>query len=46
METKHDIKATLKKTGKQITVYKHREGGYVDSNDMTTKYTTKEIKIN
>ncbi len=45
MKTKFDIKARIKATGKEITVYKHREGGYVNSADQTTKYEKDEIEI-
>lgn len=38
------LKAVLK-TGKQVTVYKHRDGGYVDFTNCSTKYQAHEITI-
>jgi hypothetical protein len=39
----NEFKAVLKATGKEVKVYKHREGGYVDSVDLNTKYKKEEL---
>ena len=40
-----EIKARVKATGKEIVVYKHREGGYVNSFDLDTKYEKSELEL-
>lgn len=38
-----DLKARIVSTGEEVLVYKHREGGYVLSADLETKFTKEEI---
>ena len=40
-----DLKARIKSTGQLVLVYKHREGGYVLSADLETRFKTEEIEL-
>lgn len=40
------MKVKIKKTGKVIEVYKSKERGtFINSNDCTTEYDTKDVEI-
>ncbi len=38
-------KAIVKATGKTVTVYRHREGDWVDSSDLDTRYAKNELEF-
>lgn len=40
-----DLKARIVATGEEVLVYKHREGGYVLSSDMETRFTKDQIVL-
>jgi hypothetical protein len=45
MSTEKTYQATIKATGKSVTVYKHRTRGYVDMADCKTEYSEAELII-
>lgn len=35
----------IKATGELVEVYKHRDGGYVNWKDLTTKYESDKVEL-
>lgn len=44
LEKGETTKATVIKTGREITVYKHFSGSFVDANNCTDTYKLNELK--